>query len=83
MCQLLLKEMFGYWEDISVAPGLSDSRGHRGFTCHVRENTERAGAGGWVREVRETLSDINHSEMLHVNHEGMNLSSSSFLNLFS
>lgn len=36
-CQLLLKEMFGYWEDISVAPGLSDFQGHRGFMCHVRK----------------------------------------------
>ncbi len=37
MCQLLLKEMFGYWEDISVAPGLSDFQGHQGFMCHVRK----------------------------------------------
>lgn len=36
VCQLLLKEMFGYWEDVSVAPGLSDFQGHRGFMCHVR-----------------------------------------------
>lgn len=41
MCQLLLKEMFGYWEDISVAPGLSDFQGHRGFMCHVRKYKNR------------------------------------------
>ena len=41
MCQLLLKEMFGYWEDISVAPGLSDFQGHRGFMCHVRKYKEK------------------------------------------
>lgn len=28
--------MFGYREDITVAPELSDSRSRRGFMCHVR-----------------------------------------------
>lgn len=31
MWQLLLKEMFGYGEDISAAPGLSDSQGPPGI----------------------------------------------------
>lgn len=41
MCQLLLKEMFGYCEDISVAPGLSDFQDHQGTVCHVREHTKK------------------------------------------
>lgn len=40
-CRLLLKEMFGYGEDISVAPGLSDFQGQRGFMCHVTKYAQK------------------------------------------
>lgn len=36
--------MFGYGEDISVAPGLSDFQGQRGFMCHVTKYTQKKGA---------------------------------------
>lgn len=76
MCQLFLKELFGYWEDISVAPGLSDSQGHRGI--HVMlENTEAA------EEKLEVLlfamqenaaQDINHAEVFLSSHTRMDSS---------
>jgi len=44
--------MFGYWEDISVAPGLSDFLGHRGFMCHVRK---------YKNSIRETESLAIHN----------------------
>lgn len=49
-CRLLLKGMFGYWEDIRVAPGLSDIQGQRGDSCVTIQNTKKKKkrkGGGW------------------------------------
>lgn len=40
-CRLLLKGMFGYWEDIRAAPGLSDIQGQRGDSCVTLQNTKK------------------------------------------
>lgn len=79
MCQLLLKEMFGYCEDISVAPGLSDFQDHQGTVCHVREHKKkkkrRSSRGeACSRAVfffffsmqENTMKDINRAAMSHV-----------------
>lgn len=49
-CRLLLKGMFGFWEDIRAAPGLSDIQGQRGDSCVTLQNTKKKikkKGGGW------------------------------------
>lgn len=46
-CRLLLKGMFGYWEDIRVAPGLSDIQGQRGDSCVTLQNTKKKKKKRW------------------------------------
>lgn len=65
--------MFGYWEDISVAPGLSDFWGHRGFMCHVRKythtHTQTAAERLRLFAVQENVVwDMTHAELLHASH---------------
>lgn len=78
MCQLLLKEMFGYCEDISVAPGLSDFQDHQGTVCHVREHKKKKEEAAEARHAaglffvfffsmqENTMKDINRAAMSHV-----------------
>lgn len=71
MCQLLLKEMFGYWEDISVAPGLSDFQGHPGFMCHVRKYKNSRGEAETLaicNARKRAVWVMNHAETLHACH---------------
>lgn len=67
--------MFGYWEDISVAPGLSDFRGEgggrTGDSCVTLENRKREKTGEERPRLamqEDVVEDVTHAAMFHASH---------------